>query len=193
MNYGYARVSSVKQFTEGNGLEEQVKELKANGCDVIYQEQCTGTTMKRPELQKLLSELKSGDTLTITKLDRFARTVSEGLKSIKELIDRGITVNVLNLGFLKTDSTGSLMLGILMVFAEFERNMIIERTQAGKAIARTKAGYREGRPPIKETIIHEALEMLDRGQTYKEVVEKMRISKSTLIRAKNKRKAERIL
>lgn len=193
MNYGYARVSSPKQFIKGNGLEEQVAELERNGCEKIFKEQYTGITTERPELNKLFSILKSGDTFTVTKLDRFARSAMEGIKPIRELIEKGITIKILNMGTLDNTSMGKLMVTMLMGFAEFERDMIVERTKAGREIARTKAGYREGRPPIKQERIENALDLLANGKTYKEVTAATGISKSTLIRAKNKRMAEMIL
>lgn len=193
MIYGYARVSSPKQFIKGNGLEEQIAELEKNGCEKIFKEQYTGTTTDRPELKKLFDILKSGDTFTVTKLDRFARSAMEGIKPIRELIEKGVTVKILNMGTLNNTAMGKLMVTMLIGFAEFERDMIVERTQAGREIARTKAGYREGRPPIKQERIDNALELLENGKTYKEVIAATNISKSTLIRARNKRKANSVL
>lgn len=193
MIYGYARVSSPKQFIKGNGLEEQIAELKKNGCEKIFKEQYTGTTTDRPELTKLFDMLKSGDTFTVTKLDRFARSAMEGIKPIRELIEKGVTVKILNMGTLNNTAMGKLLVTMLIGFAEFERDMIVERTQAGREIAKTKAGYREGRPPIKQERIDHALELLENGKTYKEVIAATNISKSTLIRARNKRKAESVL
>lgn len=193
MIYGYARVSSPKQFIKGNGLEEQIAELEKNGCEKIFKEQYTGTTTDRPELKKLFDILKSGDTFTVTKLDRFARSAMEGIKPIRELIEKGVTVKILNMGTLNNTAMGKLMVTMLIGFAEFERDMIVERTQAGREIAKTKAGYREGRPPIKQERIDHALELLENGKTYKEVIAATNISKSTLIRARNKRKAESVL
>lgn len=192
MNYGYARVSSTKQFIAGNGLEEQKAKLRESGCEEIYDEQYTGKTIDRPILNKLLQKLQSGDTFTITKLDRFARSVTEGIEPIREMIARGITVKILNMGTLENTPVGNLLITMLMGFAEFERDLIMERTRAGREIARTKAGYREGRPPIPAIKINNALKLLDDGNTYKEVTAITGISKSTLIRAKNKRKARSV-
>lgn len=148
MIYGYARVS-----TQGQSLEEQISELKAHGCDEIRSEKFTGTTTERPEFGRLCAELRSGDTLVVTKLDRFARSVSQGAALINELVERGVTVNVLNLGVLSNDSVSTLMRNVLLAFAQFERDMIVQRTQEGKAIARAKDGYTEGRPGLSEDVI----------------------------------------
>ena len=101
-------------------------------------------------------------------------------------INSNIRVNVLNLGILDNSSVSTLMRNILLSFAQFERDMIVERTQEGKAIARLKKDFREGRPPKygRKQITH-ALELLE-TQSYKQVEEKTGISKSTLIRAKRK-------
>lgn len=186
MIYGYCRVSTKGQAKDGNSLEAQQNILKENGAEIIYIDSFTGTKMDRPELDKLLSKLQAGDTLIVTKLDRFARSVSQATELITNLIDKGIKVNILNLGVLDNSSMSTLMRNILLSFAQFERDMIVERTQEGKAIARQKADFREGRPKIygKKQIEH-ALQLLE-SNSYKQVEEITGISKSTLIRAKRK-------
>lgn len=190
MIYGYARVSSKGQLRDGNGLEEQREKLLQAGCQEIVEEQYTGTTMNRPMFNELLGKLKADDTLIVTKLDRFARTAGDGSNIAKDLLNKGIKLHILNMGLIDSTPIGKLVLTCLLGFAEFERDMIVERTQAGKAIARTKAGFKEGRPTIKADKINNALDLLDNGKTYKEVVSITGISKSTLIRAMNKRKAQ---
>ena len=189
MIYGYARVSTRAQI-KGNSLEEQRQLLVNAGCGCVIEEQYTGKTMDRPELDSLLARLRSGDTLMVTKLDRLARSASEGAKVIKDLKDGGIKVNILNMGEVDERPQGRLMLHILLAFAEFERDMIVERTQAGKAIARTKAGFREGRPPIAKARKEAAVAMvLNDGKSYKEVAEATGMSKSTIVRAVRNRRA----
>ena len=90
--YGYARVS-----TQGQDLEGQIQQLEKNGCDKIYSEHFTGTKTDRPQFNELLSQLKEGDTLMVTKLDRFARSATQGSELVKELIEKGIKVNILNI------------------------------------------------------------------------------------------------
>ena len=187
MIYGYARVSTKGQAKDGNSLESQIQQLRENGATEIYADSFTGTKMERPELDKLLGKLKKDDTMIVTKLDRFARSVSQASDLITKLIDKGITINVLNLGILSDSSMSKLMSNILLAFAQFERDMIVERTQEGKAIAKLKDNYREGRLPVyKKKQIEHALEMLA-DHSYKEITELTGISKSTLIRAKRKR------
>ena len=183
MRYGYARISTRGQV-KGNSLAEQRQQLMDNGCDEVIEEQYTGTTTERPQLDALLTHLNAGDTLMVTKLDRLARSAMDGANLIKDLTDRNVRVNILNMGEVDERPQGKLMLHILLAFAEFERDMIVERTQAGKAIARTKAGFREGRPPIDKARKDAAVDMVfNGGKSYKEAAAAVGISKSTLIRA----------
>lgn len=182
--YGYARVS-----TAGQDLEAQLQALKAEGCKVIYREKFTGTKTDRPEFQKLLAELKTGDTLVITKLDRFARSTKEAIEVIRDLFEKGVRVHILNMGIVENTPTGRLIFTIMSAFAEFERDMIVERTQEGKAIAKQHDDFKEGRPRKfgKQQIQH-ALELLD-THSYTEVERMTGISKSTLIRRKKEAQA----
>lgn len=185
MIYGYARVSTISQCKNGNSLEEQTEALTAYGCDKIITETFTGKTTERPQFNELLQLLLPGDTLVVTKLDRFARTVIEGVLTVRNLFERGVKVHILNIGLIENTLTGNLILTVFLAFAEFERGMIIERTQAGKAVARTQAGYHEGRPKkYTPAQINHALELLNSGNSYRQVEAMTGISKSTLIRAK---------
>ncbi|OXT15212.1 resolvase [Bacillus sp. OG2] len=192
MKYGYARVSTKGQVTNGNSLEDQASKLKAEGCDVIYKEAFTGTKSDRPEFQKLLSSLKDEDTLVVTKLDRFARSAGDAIKTVQELLKRGVKVHILNMGLVEDTPTGRLIFNIMSSFAEFERDMIVERTQEGKAIAKQRKDFREGRPnKFSKKQIEHALSLLV-NHSYKEVENLTGISKSTLIRAKNKAKSKEV-
>ena len=186
MKYGYIRVSTRQQKNKGNSLEAQTEAVKAARAEIVYTDTHTRKTLDRPELQQLLSVLTPGDTLIVTKLDRFAGSIAKATELITELIDRGIVVHVLNMGILSNDSTNVLMRNVLLAFAQFERDLIVERTQEGKAIARQREGFREGRPRKyhKEQIEH-ALGLLQ-DHSYKQVERMTGISKSTLIRAKKK-------
>ena len=188
MIYGYARVSTTTQGRDGNSLEAQTRLLREHGAEAIYMDTCTGTRLQRPEFDKLLKELCSGDTLVVAKLDRFARSVSQASDLITKLIDDGVTVNVLNLGILDNSSMSTLMRNILLSFAQFERDMIVERTSEGKAIARQNPDFKEGRPKkYGKAQINHALELLE-SYSYGEVEKMTGISKSTLIRERRKNK-----
>lgn len=190
MIYGYARVSTKGQAKDGNSLEVQENALKVAGATEIYTDAFTGTKSHRPELDKLLASIHSGDTLKVTKLDRIARSATQGIELIQTLLDKGIIVHVLNMGMMDNTPTGKLVRNVMLAFAEFERDMIVERTQEGKAIARQREDFREGRPNKygKKQIVH-ALDLLE-THSYKQVEEITGISKSTLIRAKKKSKTK---
>lgn len=182
--YGYMRVSTIKQQLHGNSLEEQQQLLTAAGAEVFYTDTYTGTTTDRPAFNELCSVVQTGDTIIVTKLDRYARTVIEGLQITQQLLKRGITVHLLDMGIIDSSLTGQMLLTIMLAFAEFERNKIYERTQQGKAIARTKPGFKDGRPKkySNKQLAH-AVELLS-THSYKEVTELTGISESTLYRAK---------
>ena len=166
-------------------LQEQI--LKENGCEKIFREVHTGVTMNRHEFVKLEQELSKGDTLIITKLDRFTRSTEKGIQKIKELVDKGIKVNILNMGIVDlSNAMGKMMFTVLCAFAEYEKDCIVERMREGKAIARQNPNYREGRKRVhKQAKINHALELLQ-TRTYKEVELLTGISVSTLVRAKRK-------
>lgn len=182
MKYGYARVSTFNQDYNG-----QITALEKEGCEKIYYEKFTGAQTDRPELKKLLEQLKEGDTLTVTKLDRLARNTREGIEIIENLFEKGVKVHVLNVGLLENTTMGRFFLQTMLAVAEMERNLIIERTQEGKAIARQDPSYTEGRPKKygKRQIEHAI--RLKENHTYKQVEEMTGISKSTLIRARRER------
>lgn len=195
MNYGYARVSTVRQGN-GNSLEEQLSELFSSGCDEVIEEKFSAKTNDRPQLKILLEKLKEGDTFTVTKLDRFARSLIDGTKLVQELLDRGIKINILNIGVMDNTPSSKLIRNIFLSFAEFERDMIIERTREGKAIAKTKENYKEGRPKkFNNKQVEFALTLLSVNGgdcSYKEVEEITGISISTLKRENRNRKTKEI-
>lgn len=190
--YGYARVSTKSQ-EDNTSLENQIKTLKEKGCTKIFYEVCSGATMDRPEFKDLENVLKKGDTLIITKLDRFTRSTEKGIAKIEELAEKGIKVDILNMGIVDlSNATGKMMFTILSAFAEYEKDCIVERMKEGKQIARQDPNYREGRPKVhKDTQKDHAMELLNGGKTYKQVEQLTGISKSTLIRYKRKIEAEK--
>ena len=140
MIYGYARVSTAKQASKGNSLEEQKQALRDAGApdENIISDQYTGTKMDRPNFSALLNKLQLGDKLIVTKLDRFARTAVDGGMIVQELRKRGVIIHILNMGLIDDTPMGKLLVTVLLAFAEFERDMIVERTQAGRESARER-------------------------------------------------------
>lgn len=144
MIYGYARVS-----TQGQSLKEQMETLKEHGVENknIFHEKFTGTTTKRPVLNELISKLQNNDTVVVTKLDRLARKTNEAIELIERLMKMNVTIKVINLGTLENTPMGRMIYRTLLSVAEMERDMIVERTQAGKAYAKQhNPNYKDGRP-----------------------------------------------
>ena len=186
MKYGYIRVSTIKQANDGNSLEAQQKQLLENGIpkENIFKDVYTGVKADRPNFTKLLKILKDGDTLVVTKLDRFARSMIEGSKIVNELIEKGVKVHVLNIGMMDNTPNSRLIRNIFFSFAEFERDMIVERTQAGKEIAKQDPDFRDGRPKkyTKKQLEYAKQLKLEEKKTYKQIQLLLGISKATLCR-----------
>lgn len=177
--FGYARVSTRKQ-----DLSAQVDELKKAGATVIYQEKYTGTTAKRPQFDELMNKVVAGDTVIVTKLDRLARNTEDALKIAKDLRSRHVILDIKNLGRMDDNAQGNLIFTIFSAFAQFERDLIVARTEEGKEWARKhKANYREGRPMDYDyDRIKFAYDLRKRGYTISEITKNTGISKTTLYR-----------
>lgn len=187
MIYGYARVSTTAQ-----DLESQLQTLEKEGAAIIFREKFTGTSTDRPQFNLLLEKLQEGDKLIVTKLDRLARNTKEGIEIIENLFARGVKVHVLNVGLLENTTMGRFFLQTMLAVAEMERNLIVERTQEGKAIAKQNPNFREGRPKkyTKYQLDH-AMQLLEEN-SFKQVEAMTGISMSTLKRESTKRKAEAV-
>ena len=190
MIFGYARVSTNFQARDGNSLEAQINFLKEAGAEKIFSDVFSGSKNNRPELDKLLKIIQSGDKLIITKLDRIARSVMHGIQLIENLSNKGVIIDVLNMGIIDSSPTGKLIRNIMLSFAEFERDLIMQRTLEGKAVARQNPDFRDGRPPkFSRAQINHALELL-KTHSYKQVSVMTGISTTTLIRAKADQKVK---
>lgn len=125
MKYGYARVS-----TDDQDLSTQIYRLTEYGCDRIYQEKISGGKADRPELNKLLDSIGPGDTIVIVKLDRLGRSINHLFKLLERFQREGVTFVSLSDNFDTTTAAGRVILHMMVVFAEFERGLISERTRA---------------------------------------------------------------
>lgn len=185
---GYCRISTKKQIS-GNGLQAQKNEIleKYKNAE-IFEEQYSGKTKERPIFQKILKELKENDILVVNKLDRLARNTVEGIEIIQNLFSRNISVHALNVGLLENTSMGKFFITTLLAIAEMERNTIIERTQAGKEIAKQNPNFKEGRPKkYSNSQLDLAMDLLKK-HSYRQVVKMTGISLSTIQREVNQRK-----
>lgn len=184
MIYGYTRVSTRKQV-EGYGLDVQKNEiLNKYPSAVIIDEQFTGTKLDRPIFNNLLETLQADDILVVSKLDRFARNTVEGIRVVEQLFKKKVAIHILNIGLLEDTPMGRFFLTTMLAVAELERNMIVERTQTGKELARLRYDYKEGRPrKYTDENLENAVYLLS-FHSYREVIAITGISKSTLVRAR---------
>ncbi len=186
MKYGYTRVSTKGQL-DGNSIEEQTKAIQNLYSDVKIIVESYSGAKERPLFNQILGKAQKDDYVIVTKLDRFCRSTKEGLEYIDLLMNKGVKIHILNMGLIENTPMGRLIVTNLLAFAEFERAMIIERTQGGKSIAKQRADFKEGRPKkYNSKKISHALDLLQTN-SYKEVEQLTGISKSTLIRAKRER------
>lgn len=187
MVYGYVRVSTTGQIP-GTSLQEQSAQILQKYPVAQITEEAASGAHERPKFDALCNELAEGDTLVVCKMDRFCRTVKEGLTYVDALRGKGVTVHILNMGLIDNSPMGRLMATMLLAFAEFERAQIIERTQSGKAAARNKPGYRDGRPrKYNNEQLEHAVGLLG-SYSYKQVERMTGISRSTLQRVKRERR-----
>ena len=193
---GYCRVSTKGQL-DGNSIQEQSEKIRSKYPGALIVEESYSGAKERPIFSKIVEDIEEGATLVVTKLDRFCRTTKEGLQYIDILQSKGVSIHILNMGLIEDTAMGRMIATNLLAFAEFERSMIIERTAGGKAIAKQKPDFREGRPKkYTKKQLDNAMKMLTifGGQhSYTEVSELLDISKSTLVREARKRKVEDIL
>lgn len=176
MKYGYARVS-----TQAQDLSNQVETLEAQNCDKIYKEKFTGTTTNRPVFDKLLNKVTKGDEIVIVKLDRFARNTQEALNTMSYLKEKGVKLTSLDIGTIDSTPMGNLIFQVFSAFAQFERDLIVSRTQAGKAYARKHdKNYHEGHPykySVEQILL--AYDLWQQGNTHRMIEKKTGISIAT--------------
>jgi DNA invertase Pin-like site-specific DNA recombinase len=178
MNYGYARVSTI-----GQTLAAQLDQLKAEGCNKIYREKASGAQADRRELQKLLKTLASSDVVTVTRIDRLARSTFDLFAIVKRIVDAGGQFKSLAEPWADTaTSTGRLMIAVLGGLADVERDLIRTRTAEGRSRA-TARGQHMGRPPaLTPHQQAEARQHREDGATLKELSKRYNVSESTISR-----------
>ena len=178
--YGYARVSTTQQ-----DYATQVEDLKQAGATKIFKDKYTGTTANRPEFDKLMAQIGSGDTLIVTKLDRLARNTQDALNIVKQLNAEGIILRVLNIGTIDNSPSGRLIFTVFSAFAEFERDLIVNRTQEGKAWAKANnPNFHDGMPRkyTSEQIDFAWKLNTQDHMSYSEISRKLGMSKATIYR-----------
>lgn len=178
MKIGYARVSTVDQ-----NANSQRDALKAAECEKIVTDQVSGASVKRPKLDKLLSGLKAGDVLTVWRLDRLGRSLPHLIEVVRDLEAKGAHFQSLSEGIDTTTAQGRLTFHLMGALAEFERSLIVERTQAGLKAAR-KRGVRVGRPPaLSIAQVNHAKKLINDGERPSAVASSFGVNRSTLYRS----------
>lgn len=178
--YGYARVSTAQQ-----DYATQIEDLKRAGATKIFKDKYTGTTADRPEFDKLMAKIKNGDTLIVTKLDRLARNTQDALNIVKKMNAEGVILWVLNIGTIDNSPSGRLIFTVFSAFAEFERDLIISRTQEGKAWAKANnPNFHDGMPrKYDQEQINFAWKLHTQDHmSYSEISKKLGMSKATIYR-----------
>ena len=181
MDIGYARVSTGEQT-----LDLQLDALKKAGCGKIYQETASGAKAERPVLDEVLSYLRNGDTLVVWRLDRLGRSLKHLIEVVAALAERGIGFKSLTEQIDTTASGGKLIFHVFAALAEFERDVIRERTRAGLTAARAR-GRHGGRPKVaalsdaKKVALAQSL-YSDKDHSIADICETLRVSRSTLYR-----------
>ena len=185
--FGYARVSSIEQ-----NLDRQIEALKKENCQEIFEEKISGATMERPELKKLLDQLKEGDEVLISEMTRISRSTKDLFDLIDIFKEKKANLRSLKESWLDIsgqNATSELMLTILAGIAQFERRLLKERQAEGIAIAKKKGVYK-GRPKTfteNNGRMQQALELKEQGMSYKEASRRTGISESTIYRTWKKR------
>ena len=178
MNIGYARVSTTEQ-----NLFLQEDALKKANCERIYKEKISGSTTKRPALERLMSDLRKGDKLIVWKLDRLGRSLQDLLNIVSILKDKGISFQSLNENIDTSTATGELVFHIFCSLSQFEKQLIRERTLAGLASARLR-GKQLGRPKglskDSKRLAMLAASLYRKGESSNNICKDLNISRPTL-------------
>ncbi len=176
MKIGYARV-----FTHDQNLDLQKDALEKAGCKKLFVDEVSGTVAKREGLEKAKEILREGDVLIVWRLDRLGRSIRDLIDWVTQLEDAGIGFKSLQESIDTTTSSGKLVFHIFAALAEFERNLIRERTNAGLAAARARGRFGGRKKSLNAKERKRAVEMYERkNQTVKQICEMMNITKPTL-------------
>lgn len=184
MKFGYARVSGLSQ-----DLEQQKAELMEKKIDPenIYAEKFTGTTKERPEWEKLNRQLRKGDEVYFTKVDRIGRSVKVAVEIVDDLLARGVKVFIIQLGGYvdKNNPMGKMTFNFLTVMAEFEHDLIVGRLAEGKAYAKAhNPNFKEGRPKRRMTDRYKKVYEYSLTHSIRETALTTGVSESTVKRIK---------
>ena len=178
MNFGYARTSTIEQEA---GFEAQQRELTAAGAEKLFGEQVSSVG-KRSQLDRLLGELRQGDVVIATKLDRLARSMRDLLSIVDRVEAAGASLRILAMNLDTGTPTGRLMLNVLGSVAQFEREMMLERQREGIAKAKAEGKYK-GRQPTAKAKTNEIRVLAKAGLGPTEIARRLDVGRSSVYRA----------
>lgn len=183
---GYARVS-----TEDQNLDGQLASLHKAECTEVYSEHASGKLASRPELDKALARLRPGDKLVITKLDRLGRSLKNLIELSEMLAEKGVDLIVLDQGIDTSTPAGKMFFHMVAAFAQFERDMISERTKDGLRVTRLRGRKGGRKPKLTGPKLTHAYELYDSKQcTVEEIADLLGVTRSTVYRALDKRREQ---
>lgn len=183
MLIGYARVSTQLQDNA-----TQIDALKKSGCETIFEEKMSGGRWDRPNLHELFKHIRKGDTVVVWKLDRLSRSLKDLLFIIEQLEAKGAGFKSLTESIDTTTSAGKMMMQMVGVFAEFERNMLKERTMKGLEYAKRQGRVGGRRPKLKPIQIQEIVQLYTTGKSAVELSQLFNVHKATIYRVINNSK-----
>jgi DNA invertase Pin-like site-specific DNA recombinase len=175
--FGYCRVSTTEQ-----NMTAQLELLHKAGCQEIFKEQLSGSDSARPELRKMLDYIRKGDIVTVTKLDRLARSTKDLLGIAEEIKKKGADFEVLNINLDTKSPTGQLMLTMLAAIAEFEKGIMLERQREGIDVAKQDGKYK-GRKPVEEIKFQKVQALVEGGLSVSKAVAEVGIGRRTYYKA----------
>lgn len=178
MKIAYARTSTVDQIA---GLEAQERELQTHKVDKLFSERISSKASKRPQLEAAIDYLREGDVLLVTKLDRLARSVEDFVSINRRVMDKGASLQVLNLNLDTSTASGKLMVNMFVSIAEFERDLMLERQKEGIAKAKAEGKFK-GRVPTAARQSAKIRELKAAGRSVPEIMAETKVSRASVFR-----------
>ena len=184
----FLKIGYARSYTILHNLDLQEDSLEKFGCEKVFTDHMSGAKSNRPGLETAIEFVRSGDTLVVWRLDRLGRNMEDLITIVNRLNNRGVSFQSLqeNITMDKSSSTGQLMFHLFAAFAEFERNLILERSAAGRAAARARGRF-GGRPEkLSKSDLELMKTLIDNGTPIKTIAERWNVSRTTIYRYLNK-------
>ncbi len=175
---GYARVSTADQ-----SVDSQIDALRAAGCETVFEDRVSGAMTQRPGLGEALAHLRSGDTLVVWKLDRLGRSTAHLIETVRDLNERGIGFRSITEGIDTTTSGGTLVFHLFGALAQFERDLIRERTRAGLSAAAERGRQGGRKPVVRIDKLNRAHALIASGLAVREAAARIKVGKTALYAA----------